>query len=40
MKYLKTILLALCVTAFSYSQDLSQAKGGGVLDIVLISPGE
>ena len=39
----KTILFILLSFAFifnSFSQDLSEPKGGGTLDIVLISPGD
>ena len=32
------LLISLTFTFNSYSQDLSQPKGGGTLDIVLISP--
>ena len=33
-------LISLTFTFNSYSQDLSQPKGGGTLDIVLVSPGD
>ena len=39
----KTILFILLSFAFifnSFSQDLSEPKGGGTLDIVLVSPGD
>ena len=34
------LLISLTFTFNSYSQDLSQPKGGGTLDIVLVSPGD
>ena len=40
MKKLLPILIAFFVTGFTYSQDLSQVKGGGILDIISISPGD
>ena len=40
MKKLLPILIAFFVTGFTYSQDLTQAKGGGILDIISISPGD
>jgi len=40
MKKLLPILIAFLVTGFAYSQDLTQAKGGGILDIISISPGD
>ena len=39
----KTILFILLSFTFifnSFSQDLSEPKGGGTLDIVLVSPGD
>ena len=39
MKYIFLLLtISLAFTFNSFSQDLSQPKGGGTLDIVLISP--
>ena len=41
MKKIFLILtISLGLTFNSFSQDLSQPKGGGTLDIVLISPGD
>ena len=34
------LLISLTFTFNSHSQDLSQPKGGGTLDIVLVSPGD
>ena len=34
------LTISLAFTFNSFSQDLSQPKGGGTLDIVLISPGD
>ena len=33
-------IISLFFLISSYSQDLSQPKGGGTLDIVLVSPGD
>ena len=33
-------IISLFFLINSYSQDLSQPKGGGTLDIVLVSPGD
>lgn len=37
---LLSIFISIALTSSSFSQDLSQPKGGGTLDIVLVSPGD
>jgi hypothetical protein len=37
---LLSISISIALTSSSFSQDLSQPKGGGTLDIVLVSPGD
>jgi len=40
MNNLLKIFVAFFIIGFAYGQDLSEPKGGGVLDIVVVSPGE
>ena len=39
-KFLLFLLLSFAFVFNSFSQDLSEPKGGGTLDIVLVSPGD
>ena len=39
-KNIFAFLITILFCGFSYSQDLSNPKGGGILDIISISPGD
>ena len=39
-KLLSSLLFTIFFTGFTFSQDLSNPKGGGVLDIITIIPGD
>ena len=39
-KLIFTATLILTTLTYAHSQNLSEPKGGGVLDIVLVSPGD